>query len=121
MFEQIKKRDGRVAAFDSSKITNALIKAGEATKEFNGRDAKKMTMRVLTLARELQLGPIPEVEEIQDIVERVLLDSRFKQPKHTLSTGSSTTRSGKSPSMRMSASWNLTSAAWTGRSGKTQT
>ncbi|MCG8552570.1 MAG: ATP cone domain-containing protein, partial [Desulfobacterales bacterium] len=46
MFEQIKKRDGRVAAFDSSKITNALIKAGEATKEFNGRDEKKMTMRV---------------------------------------------------------------------------
>lgn len=77
MFEQIKKRDGRVAAFDSSKITNALIKAGEATGEFNGRDAKKMTMRVLTLARNLQLGPIPEVEEIQDIVERVLLDSPF--------------------------------------------
>ncbi|WP_321494467.1 ribonucleoside triphosphate reductase [uncultured Desulfobacter sp.] len=77
MFEQIKKRDGRVAAFDSSKITNALIKAGAATGEFNGRDAKKMTMRVLTLARDLQLGPVPEVEEIQDIVERVLLDSPF--------------------------------------------
>ncbi len=77
MFEQIKKRDGRVAAFDSSKITNALIKAGEETKEFNGREAQKMTMRVLTLARDLQLGPIPEVEDIQDIVERVLLDSPF--------------------------------------------
>ncbi|MCG8687622.1 MAG: ribonucleoside triphosphate reductase [Desulfobacterales bacterium] len=77
MFEQIKKRDGRVAEFDSSKITNALIKAGEATTEFNGREAKKLTMRVLTLARDLQLGPIPEVEDIQDIVERVLLDSPF--------------------------------------------
>jgi len=77
MFEQIKKRDGRVAEFDSSKITNALVKAGEATGEFNGRDAKKMTMRVLTLARDLQLGPVPEVEDIQDIVERVLLDSPF--------------------------------------------
>ena len=77
MFEQIKKRDGRVAEFDSSKITNALIKAGEATDEFNGREAKKMTIRVLTLARDLQLGPVPEVEEIQDIVERVLLDSPF--------------------------------------------
>ena len=77
MFEQIKKRDGRVAAFDSSKITNALIKAGEASGEFNGRDAKKLTMRVLTLARDLQLGSVPEVEEIQDIVERVLLDSPF--------------------------------------------
>jgi len=77
MFEQIKKRDGRIAAFDSSKITNALIKAGEATKEFNGREAQKMTMRVLTLARDLHIGPTPEVEDIQDIVERVLLDSPF--------------------------------------------
>ncbi|WDP84735.1 MAG: ribonucleoside triphosphate reductase [Desulfobacter sp.] len=77
MFEQIKKRDGRVAQFNSSKITNALVKAGEATGEFNGRDAKKMTMRVLTLARDLQLGSVPEVEEVQDIVERVLLDSPF--------------------------------------------
>ena len=77
MFEQIKKRDGRIAEFDSSKITNAMQKAGEATGEFNGREAKRMTMRVLTLARDLQLGSIPEVEEIQDIVERVLLDSPF--------------------------------------------
>ncbi|MBW2023486.1 MAG: ribonucleoside triphosphate reductase, partial [Deltaproteobacteria bacterium] len=30
-----------------------------------------------TLAHEIRLGPIPEVEEIQDIVERVLLDSPF--------------------------------------------
>jgi len=77
MFEQIKKRDGRIAEFDSTKITNALIKSGKATKEFNSRDAKKLTLKVLTLARDLQLGPVPEVEEIQDIVERVLLDSPF--------------------------------------------
>ncbi|MCK5835745.1 MAG: ribonucleoside triphosphate reductase [Desulfobacula sp.] len=77
MFEQIKKRGGRIAEFDSKKITHALIKAGEATEEFNGREAKKLTLKVLTLARDLQLDPIPEVEEIQDIVERVLLDSPF--------------------------------------------
>jgi ribonucleoside-triphosphate reductase len=77
MFEQIKKRDGRIAAFDSSKITSAIEKAGQATGEFNGREAKRLTLRVLTLARDLQLGPVPEVEEIQDIVERVLLDSPF--------------------------------------------
>ena len=32
---------------------------------------------MLTLAHEIRLGPTPEVEEIQDIVERVLLDSPF--------------------------------------------
>ncbi len=77
MFEQIKKRDGRVQAFDSSNITAAIAKAGEVTGEFEGREAKKLTLKVLTLAHELKLGPSPEVEEIQDIVERVLLDSPF--------------------------------------------
>ncbi len=77
MFEQIKKRDGRVAQFDSSKITYAIQKAGEASGEFNGREAGKMTMKVITLARDMRIGPVPEVEEIQDIVERVLLDSPF--------------------------------------------
>jgi ribonucleoside-triphosphate reductase len=77
MFENIRKRDGRVVEFDSSKITSAVARAGKATGEFGERDAKKLTLRVLTLAHELRLGSIPEVEEIQDIVERVLLDSPF--------------------------------------------
>ncbi len=77
VFEKIKKRDGRVVDFDSSKITAAIAKAGHVTGEFYDRESKKLTLRVLTLAHQLRLGPIPEVEEIQDIVERVLLDSPF--------------------------------------------
>ncbi len=77
MFEKIRKRDSRVVEFDSSKITEAVAKAGKATGEFDRREAQKLTLRVLTLAHELRLGPVPEVEEIQDIVERVLLDSPF--------------------------------------------
>ena len=79
MFEQIKKRDGRIVEFDSSKITAAIAKAGQATGEFSERESRKLTLRVLTLAHELRLGSLPEVEEIQDIVEHVLLDS----PYHT--------------------------------------
>lgn len=63
--------------FDSSKITFAIAEAGKATGTFEEREARKLTLRVLTLAHELRLGPLPEVEEIQDIVERVLLDSPF--------------------------------------------
>ncbi|MCB2166692.1 MAG: ribonucleoside triphosphate reductase [Deltaproteobacteria bacterium] len=77
MFETIQKRDGRVQEFDSSHITRAVTKAGEATDEFGPREARKLTLRVLTLAHELRLGPQPTVEAIQDIVERVLLDSPF--------------------------------------------
>ena len=77
MFDNIQKRDGRVVEFDSSKITTAIAKAGKATGEFGDREAKKLTLRVLTLAHEMRFGPVPEVEEIQDVVERVLLDSPF--------------------------------------------
>ncbi|MFV9644683.1 MAG: ribonucleoside triphosphate reductase [Desulfobacterales bacterium] len=77
MLETITKRDKRIVQFDSSKIAAAIAKAGRATEEFEEREAKKLTLRVLTLAHELRLDPAPEVEEIQDIVERVLLDSPF--------------------------------------------
>ncbi|MEZ4525844.1 MAG: ribonucleoside triphosphate reductase [Desulfobacterales bacterium] len=77
MFESIKKRDGRIVDFDSSKITAAIARAGKATGEFGEREARKLTLRVLTLAHEMRFGPVPEVEDIQDVVERVLLDSPF--------------------------------------------
>ncbi len=77
MFTSIKKRDGRVVDFDASKITAAIAKAGKATGEFDLKEAKKLTLRVLTLAHAMHLANPPEVEEIQDIVERVLLDSPF--------------------------------------------
>ena len=77
MFEKIKKRNGIVVDFDPIKITAAMAKAGKATGEFDEREAKKLTLKVLTLAHQMRFGPVPEVEEIQDIVEHVLLDSPF--------------------------------------------
>jgi len=77
VLEKIKKRDKRIVPFDSSKITAAIAKAGKATEEFGEKEAKKLTLRVLTLAHEIHLDPAPGVEEIQDVVERVLLDSPF--------------------------------------------
>jgi anaerobic ribonucleoside-triphosphate reductase len=77
MFERIRKRDGRVVEFDTSKITSAIAKAGKATGEFEEREARKLTLKVLTLAHEMSLDSLPDVEGIQDIVERVLLDSPF--------------------------------------------
>ncbi|VAX29442.1 Ribonucleotide reductase of class III (anaerobic), large subunit, partial [hydrothermal vent metagenome] len=35
MFEEIQKRDGKTVKFDAEKITNAIVKAGAATGEFN--------------------------------------------------------------------------------------
>ena len=77
MFSRIRKRDGSIVEFDSSKITKAITKAGKATGEFGKTEAKKLTHRVLDLAYELDLGSLPDVEGIQDVVERVLFDTPF--------------------------------------------
>ncbi|MCF8093998.1 MAG: ribonucleoside triphosphate reductase [Desulfobacteraceae bacterium] len=77
MFTHIKKRNGRVVQFDASKITAAIAKAGNATGEFDEQMAKKLMLRVLTVAHEMGLASPPEVEKIQDIVERVLIESPF--------------------------------------------
>ncbi|MGC8976362.1 MAG: ribonucleoside triphosphate reductase [Candidatus Ratteibacteria bacterium] len=79
MFKKIIKRDGRIVDFDSSKITNAIFKAGQATGEFGIDIAKKLTIKVLDLATEIIKDKLPTVEEIQDIVEEVLLNSPYKK------------------------------------------
>ena len=70
MFKKIKKRDGTIVDFDSSKITTAIASAGKATGEFGNQEAENLTFRVLSLAHELHIGPIPEVEVIQDMLQR---------------------------------------------------
>lgn len=77
MFETIVKRDGRIVNFDAEKITNAIEKAGAATKEFKRDVAEKFTIKVLNLAYQLFGGKTPTVEQIQDIVEEVLISSPF--------------------------------------------
>ena len=78
-FDRIVKRDGRVVPFESGKITNAILKAGRATGEFGEVEARRLTIRVLSLAQAMFDNGAPGVEEIQDLVEEVLLASPFKR------------------------------------------
>lgn len=79
MNTKIRKRDGRLVKFNADKITNAIAKAGAVTGEFDVREARKLTIKVLNLAGQLFNGKILSVEEIQDIVEEVLLQSTFRK------------------------------------------
>lgn len=79
MFKRIKKRDGRIVKFDAEKITNAILKAGTATGEFDYKTAKELTIKVLNLAQEVIGRKTPTVEEIQDIVEEALLSSPYRK------------------------------------------
>ena len=79
MLKSIKKRDGRRVKFDATKITAAIEKAGLATGEFDRVEAEKLTAKVLTKLDQRASKTIPGVEEIQDIVEDTLIDSKFKK------------------------------------------
>ncbi|MFZ2385396.1 MAG: ribonucleoside triphosphate reductase [Candidatus Omnitrophota bacterium] len=78
-FKGVVKRNGDTAEFNSRKITEAIAKAGKATGDFHEDMAKVLTIKVLSLAGQLELGDKPTVEQIQDIVEEVLLASPYKK------------------------------------------
>ena len=79
MFKSIRKRDGKVAAFNQEKITEAIAKAGSVTGEFGHDRAENISNKVVRIAQEDIKSRIPTVEQIQDIVERVLMESAFKR------------------------------------------
>ena len=73
---QIRKRDGRIVPFDVEKIANAIYKAIVAT---GGRDqtiVDSLSARVVEILDEKYgADTIPAVEDVQDVVERALVEN----------------------------------------------
>ena len=79
MFKQIKKRDGKIVKFNLDKIVEAIGKAGTATEEFGEARAKALAEKVAERASGAIGNRIPSVEQVQDLVETVLMESAFKK------------------------------------------
>lgn len=79
MFKKIIKRDGKIVDFNQDKITEAIAKAGLATGEFKHDRAENLAEKVVKVANETIKKRTPSVEQIQDIVEQVLMESSFKK------------------------------------------
>ncbi len=78
--KKIIKRSGRVVPFKQDKITKAVFKAFRDTGEGNERDAEKVSKKVVQiLNKEYKKGYVPEIEEIQDVVEKVLMILDFDE------------------------------------------
>ncbi|MFN6991254.1 MAG: ATP cone domain-containing protein, partial [Fervidobacterium sp.] len=72
---KIKKRDGRVVDFDESKISNAIWKAVKAVGGKDKSSIPSLTKKVVEqLKQQLKEGEIPTVEQVQDVVEKVLIE-----------------------------------------------
>ena len=73
----IKKRDGRTLPFDEDKIVEAITRAFDATYKPGSEDvAKRLTKEVCSIL-EVEGNFEPDVEHVQDVVERVLMDEGY--------------------------------------------
>lgn len=71
---KLKKRDGRVVEFCKEKISKAIVNAAEAVGGHDQKTADDLAQKVMSVIEyKYDVMEIPTVEEIQDIVERVLI------------------------------------------------
>ena len=79
--QKIKKRDGRIVSFQISKIERAIWLAAKAA---GGKDRTKAKYLAGIVVKELEKRfnqtIIPEVEQVQNIVEKTLLKKAMKKP-----------------------------------------
>ena len=76
-FDNITKRDGTLAPFDSSRIFNAINKAGSTTGEFGDQESWLLTAQVLKVLKHKFSENLPTIEQVQDIVEQVLISANY--------------------------------------------
>jgi len=79
MFERVKKRDGRIVPFEKGKITEAIFKALQSTGEGGREEAEELSDNVMGQIEERFGGRVPDVESIQDLVERALITSGYAE------------------------------------------
>lgn len=72
---KIKKRDGREAPFNIEKISNAIFKAARAAGGQDYNTSIALAEEVVNLVDKRFQGKVPGVEDIQDAVEKVLIES----------------------------------------------
>lgn len=77
MVKKIRKRDGSVVLFQKDKIESAIWKAVRAVGGENRERAKELSELTVKKLDEMHgEHEIPDVEEVQDVVEKVLIEER---------------------------------------------
>lgn len=79
MIENIRKRDGRIVPYDGDKIQQAVLKAFEASGSAKGEETARAIREQVEaeLENNENISSTPSVEEVQDTVERVLIEKGF--------------------------------------------
>ena len=75
IFKSIRKRDGRIVAFDRDKIVSAVFKAAKAVGGEDYQLAEELADAAAKYLAAKKGNGIPSVEEVQDAVEKVLIET----------------------------------------------
>jgi ribonucleoside-triphosphate reductase len=73
--EFVVKRSGDLVAFEPDKIRSAIERAGKASGEFDSIEAQLLMIQAVKVLSHKVRGAQPQVEEIQDVVEQVLISA----------------------------------------------
>lgn len=71
----VTKRDGRVMPFDRSKITEAIFKAAQSVGGEDRLLAEELANAVVLFLAKKYQDQVPGIEDIQDVVEKVLIET----------------------------------------------
>ena len=77
MIQSIIKRDGRVMLYDQNKIASAILRALEVSGDGNAADAARVANDVQRDLEKRFSAQAPNIEDIQDCVERQLMNHGF--------------------------------------------
>ncbi|WP_195941132.1 anaerobic ribonucleoside triphosphate reductase [Romboutsia sp. 1001713B170131_170501_G6] len=80
MINYVKKRDGRIIPFNSDRITRAIFLAASKIAQQDGKSAdyniaEELTQEVIKLLNKKYINSIPGVEDIQNAVVKVLIET----------------------------------------------
>src|SRR3972149_11231857 len=76
----VRKRDGKLEPFNQERITTAVWKAAKAVGGKDREQAKRVSDQVMVeLKKRFGEDGCPTVEEIQDIVEKMLIENGHAQ------------------------------------------
>lgn len=73
-FKKIVKRNGEIADFQTGKIEHAIFKAMRAAGNPNRARARELSIEVVEKLNAVTYAEIPAVEQVQDMVEKVLFE-----------------------------------------------
>ncbi|WIV11583.1 ribonucleoside triphosphate reductase [Proteiniborus sp. MB09-C3] len=74
MITRVQKRNGDIVDFDVKKIENAIFSAAKSVGGDDRETAERLSKMVVSIVTEAFGASIPSVEDVQDIVEKVLIE-----------------------------------------------